>query len=51
MFSMLIFKACVYNFLLDDIISLLLFDIARLGDKVDLGALEATGVKCDKTYW
>jgi len=27
-----------------------MFNLARLGDGVDLGTLEATGVKCDETH-
>lgn len=50
--SILVFKACVYNFLfLMGSVDLLMFNLARLGDGVDLGTLETTSVKCDKTHW
>jgi len=48
--SILIFEACAYNSLLDDVIGLYLFDMARSGDRVDLGALGITGVKHNETY-
>ena len=49
--SILVFKAYVYNFLfLIGSVDLLMFNLARLGDEVDLGTLETTGVKCDETY-
>lgn len=51
MFSTLVFKAYAYNFLLlMGLVNLLMFNLARLGDGVDLGALEATGVKHDKIH-
>ena len=50
MFSMLIFEACAYDFLLDGIIGLPLFDVAGLGEEVDLGALEVTGVKHNEIH-
>ena len=50
MSSMLIFEACIYDFLLDSVISLPLFDIAGLGNGVDLEALGATGVKNNEIH-
>jgi len=50
MSSMLIFEACIYDFLLDSVISLPLFDIAGSGNKVDLEALGATGVKNNEIH-
>ena len=48
--SILIFEACAYNSLLDNVIGLPLFDVARSGDGVNLGALGATGVKHNETH-
>ena len=48
--SILIFEACTYNSLLDDVIGLPLFYVARSGDGVNLGALGATGVKHNETH-
>jgi len=31
-------------------VDLLMFNMARLGDEVDLGTLETTSVKCDETH-
>jgi len=50
--SILVFKVCVYNFLfLMGSVDLLMFNLARLGDGVDLGTWEATSVKYDETHW
>lgn len=47
---MLIFKACAYNFLLDDVIGLSLFDVAGSGEEVNLRALEVTGMKHNEMH-
>jgi len=47
----LVFKAYTYNFLLlMGLVNLLMFNIARPGDRVDLGALRATGMKHNETH-
>ena len=49
--STLVYEACVYNFLLlMGSVNLLMFNLARLGEEVDLKALGATGIKYDKTH-
>lgn len=48
--SILIFEAYAYNSLLDDVIGLPLFDVAGSGDRVDLEALGATGVKHNEMH-
>ena len=51
MSSVLVFEAYVYDFLLlMRLVDLLMFNLARLGEGVDLGALGATGVKYDEIY-
>ena len=39
MFSMLIFEVCVYDFLLNGFVSLFLFDMTGLVERLDLGML------------
>jgi len=47
----LVFEAYAYNFLLlMGSVNLLMFNLAGLEEGVDLGALGATGVKCDETH-
>jgi len=51
MFSTLVFETYVYDFLLlMGSINLLMFNLTRPGEEVDLKALGATGMKYDKTH-
>ena len=47
----LVFEAYVYDFLLlIGLVNLLMFNLARLGERVDLEALEATSMKCNEMH-
>jgi len=51
MSSMLIFKAYIYDFLLDGVVGLSLFDVAGLGKEVDLEALVSKLKAVDSIYF
>jgi len=51
MSSTLVFEAYTYDFLLlMESVDLLIFNLDRPGERVDLGALGATDMKYDKTH-